>query len=165
MTLQDTQPARWLRARESVDVVRPGSAPAWDHFTTEVCAAGLAGLILEHASRLDIPLPPTVAGRLRRAAMAVAAHNMHLSNELEDIASVLNRASLPFMLLKGAALHRTLYRRPDLRPMSDLDLLESSAAVRRAARWTSSIVGETARRPSICSIVSLFSAQACACGK
>jgi len=45
---------------------------------------------------------------------------MHL---LERIAARFNKAGVPLMALKGAALNLTLYDRPDARPMADLDLM------------------------------------------
>jgi hypothetical protein len=42
---------------------------------------------------------------------------------LEKVAAEFNRAEVPLMVLKGAALNLTIYHQPDERPMADLDLL------------------------------------------
>jgi hypothetical protein len=83
----------------------------------------LAGLILEHASQCGLSLPAAVAEELRRSATETAANNMRMLGELERIVGAFNARDVPVMLLKGAALNLTVYTRPDLRPMSDLDLL------------------------------------------
>ncbi len=119
----DTQLAAWLQASGPTETDLLSGQGDWDRFTSEVCQARLAGLVLEHASRRDRTLPPQVSSELQRRAMTVAAYNMNLSAELERIVGILGRANIPVMLLKGAALNLTVYARPDLRPMSDLDLL------------------------------------------
>ncbi|MGD2110277.1 MAG: nucleotidyltransferase family protein, partial [Phycisphaerae bacterium] len=54
---------------------------------------------------------------------------MHL---LERIALRFNRAEVPLMVLKGAALNLTLYEHPDERPMGDLDLMVRASDEGRA---------------------------------
>ncbi len=66
------------------------------------------------------------------AATAVAAANLHFQSELTEIVRWFNEADVPVMLLKGAALNLTVYPRPDLRPMSDLDLLVRPGDAERA---------------------------------
>jgi len=101
----------------------PDSTRSWLAFADEACRAGLAGLLLEHASESRMAIPAYAADRLRRAAMAVAADNGHMMKELEGPLIALNHAQIPVMLLKGAALNLTVYERSDLRPASDVDLL------------------------------------------
>lgn len=61
---------------------------------------------------------------------AIAYRNYRILRVLEKIARSFQDADIPLMVLKGAALNLTLYRRPDARPMGDLDLMvrESDAA-------------------------------------
>ncbi|GMU52098.1 MAG: hypothetical protein AMXMBFR33_12440 [Candidatus Xenobia bacterium] len=54
-----------------------------------------------------------------------------LQNQLEE---ALDRADLDALLLKGAALRMTVYRRPGLRPLSDIDLLVRPEAFDETAR-------------------------------
>ena len=84
---------------------------------------GLAGLILDHRARYDLPLPDATRAALRRAALLVAADNAYMEGELERIVGAFNEADIPVMVLKGVALNHTLYDRLDMRPMSDVDLL------------------------------------------
>jgi len=51
---------------------------------------------------------------------------------LERLAGRFNRAGVPLMVLKGGALQLLLYRRPDERPMNDLDLLVRPQDVEKA---------------------------------
>lgn len=55
-------------------------------------------------------------------ATARAFRNMRLMHLLERIASKFNRAGIPLMVLKGAALNLSLYGSPSARAMDDLDL-------------------------------------------
>lgn len=101
----------------------PNTAREWAELVTNATALGLAGLILERARRDELAIPPDFDRVLRGAAMAVAAANLHIEHELGRLAHALNQANVDVMVLKGAALNLTVYDRPDLRPMSDLDLL------------------------------------------
>ncbi len=55
--------------------------------------------------------------------LQVRTANVCLMRLLEKVATEFNRAGIPLMALKGAALNMTIYDRLDERPMSDLDLL------------------------------------------
>lgn len=66
--------------------------------------------------------------------LAAATRNVCAMHTLERIAHAFNRARVPLLALKGAALNLTLYQRPEDRPMSDLDLLVRSEHVNKAFR-------------------------------
>lgn len=108
---RETAPGQWATVGD------------WDRFVASGCQAGLAGLLLEHASGYDAALPNEVSAKLRHRAMAVATDNVSLRCGLERAVTALNTADITVMLLKGAALSLTVYSRVDLRPMVDLDLL------------------------------------------
>ncbi len=129
-----TRLTKWLNDSKPSDVGPPRTSTDEEQLVADAYREGLAGLILEHSSRHSLPLAPTVAARLERRATAVAARNLQLNTELERILHVLNRANIPVILLKGAALNLTLYPRLDLRPMSDLDLLVRPQDADRAVR-------------------------------
>ncbi len=76
--------------------------------------------------------PAWVVRQLRVSAQAVARRNIRLTAQLEPVLTALHEANIPVMLLKGAALNVTVYATPDLRPMSDVDLLVRQADARRA---------------------------------
>ncbi|MBU0718411.1 MAG: nucleotidyltransferase family protein [Planctomycetes bacterium] len=124
--------AAWLRPDGPSPGESPSTEPDWIAFVEDARGSGLAGLVLEHAARCRITLPTSTCDRLRHLATAVAAANLHLQSELTEIVRWFNEADVPVMLLKGAALNLTVYPRPDLRPMSDLDLLVRPGDAERA---------------------------------
>jgi len=114
--------AAWLKADDRSRLPRWESPGRWRDWTDEVINGGLAGIVQERAACLGAALPPECAGRLHRACVVAAANNLHLLAELENLLIAFNRRGIPVMLLKGAALG-SVYGRPDLRPMSDVDVL------------------------------------------
>ncbi|UCE58896.1 MAG: nucleotidyltransferase family protein [Phycisphaerales bacterium] len=123
MEFDNEQLSAWLGGSDQSQRYVPDSTRAWFAFADHVRRAGLAGLVLESAAKRDVTLPSFVTDSLRHAAMSVAANNIHTTRELEGPLAALNRAKIPVMLLKGAALNLSVYDRPDLRPTSDADLL------------------------------------------
>ncbi len=130
----DAQLATWLADGDRSNTAIPSTSPAWDRFARTVCRSGLAGLILEAALRKGIDLPDGISATLRDRATVVAAHNLNQMHELERLLAAFERAGVPVLPLKGAALHLTVYDRPDLRPMSDLDLLIKPESTERTFR-------------------------------
>jgi hypothetical protein len=63
-----------------------------------------------------------------------ALRNIRIMHLLEWIAGKFNEAGIPIMAFKGAALYLTLYRRPDDREMTDLDLIVKPDDVDRAMK-------------------------------
>ncbi len=124
--------ASWLRDAGPSEEEFPHTDEAWVELANAAARAGLAGLVLEHATRTNVELPDVCTQRLRGAAMAVAVRNVHMMRELERVLSAFNRAKVPVLLLKGAALNLTVYERPNQRPMSDLDLLVKPANAHHA---------------------------------
>lgn len=84
---------------------------------------------------LNVPddlLPVAVQQALRNDYHTAVVRGMLLQHELVRILKALNRAHVPALLLKGAALARTVYPDPMLRTMGDVDLLVSRECVERA---------------------------------
>ncbi len=77
-------------------------------------------------------VPDDVADLLRQSARDSTARNLQLGIELGRALDLLERESVPVMLLKGAALVDEAYQHPGLRPMGDLDLLVPRADLERA---------------------------------
>jgi hypothetical protein len=75
---------------------------------------------------------PGTAYALKGPGLATSLRNICMMHQLERIAGRFNEAGVPLMLLKGAALHLTLYDRPEDRPMQDLDLLIRPEHVQQA---------------------------------
>ncbi len=124
--------APWLRAREVSDFSGPRSPDEWQQWSRDVAGAGLSGIILERAVQLGVELPEETRQYLTADASSVVAANLHLEHELTRIVTLFNRQRIPVMLLKGAALNRTIYDHPNMRPMADIDLLVRPADVMRA---------------------------------
>ena len=86
-------------------------------------------------------LPSDVADSYRRYSAVSSFRLMHLDQRLNEAADALAAAGIPMLLLKGAALGRTVYGTFVRRPMIDLDLLvksvdlERAVAVLREIRW------------------------------
>jgi len=102
---------------------RPSTIQEWADFAARCDQQGVAGLVLEELASKQETIPEEVVAQLRHAAMLIGASNVHLLFESRRIREAFDAAGVPLLLLKGAALQLTLYRRPDLRPMSDIDLL------------------------------------------
>lgn len=89
----------------------------------------------------DPQIPDEVAASLRRHASVSHFRLLHLDQRLNEAVDVLQAAKIPVLLLKGAALGRTVYSSPVQRPMIDLDLLirpehaEGAVEVLAGARW------------------------------
>jgi hypothetical protein len=68
-------------------------------------------------------IPAQVQSALRQDAMLGDVRMTRLTQRLDDTLAALTGAGIPVILLKGAALGRTVYRSLPRRPMLDLDLL------------------------------------------
>ncbi|MCH8146402.1 MAG: nucleotidyltransferase family protein [Planctomycetes bacterium] len=123
MNSEMTTLSPWLAGEMNFAACDPTTDEKWRSIVVGAERTGLAGLILERCRAERVSLPEQMVERLRRAATAVAATNLHLQKELARILTAFHRAGIPVMLLKGAALGPTIYGRPDLRPMGDVDLL------------------------------------------
>jgi hypothetical protein len=78
------------------------------------------------------PVPNVVLDRLHRAAAATTARNLSLQAARDRVLTALSDASIPAMLLKGAALTEAVYPDIGLRPMGDLDILVPRSSIEQA---------------------------------
>ena len=124
---------RWLRQPHSAPATFPTDPSEWPALVAFIENAGLAGIVLERAASTRDELPQWAMERLRPAAARTAADNLHAMHHTEPLIGAFHRGGVPVMLLKGAALITTVYQRPDLRPMSDVDLLIRPDDAERAA--------------------------------
>lgn len=85
-------------------------------------------LACEHGSAV----PPEVLGHLARVARVESFRAMVLEQRLDQLLQALSAGSIPVLLLKGAAVARTVYPAFEDRPMGDLDLWIPPAAAREA---------------------------------
>lgn len=123
MTDMQRHLASWLTARSASDLACSPNRTNDVDFVRACGKAGVAGLVLERASRFDLPIPETARLGLTQCRMLVASRQANQTCELERLLQAMNSAAIPVMLLKGAALNLTLYKKSGLRPMSDIDLL------------------------------------------
>jgi len=133
--VSSTELAKWIRG----DVGRLDELHAtpedWRKRADALTRSGLAGIALECAGEQAAAWPAKFTAHLKRGATAVAAENLNFRHELVRLLRAFDQAGVPVMLLKGAALNLSLYDRPDLRPMTDLDLLihpADASAARKA---------------------------------
>ncbi len=82
----------------------------------------------------ESPIPAEVLDELKTSYYRALASNMALYYELNHILELFNRTGLDLILLKGAALAKTVYRSAALRPMTDIDILVKKHDVPHAER-------------------------------
>lgn len=82
-----------------------------------------AGEFLQAAKRLGLKPNADSETKLQLQATQTASANLRALRGFKPVAQALNEAGIPFLLLKGAALHLSLYRHPELRLMTDIDIL------------------------------------------
>lgn len=110
----------------------PQSDTAWVVWTQLVLRENLAGIVLDRAGDHSKSWPTFVVKTLRNQSDVIVATNIHLEHRLEHLLTAFNRARVPVMLLKGAALNRLLYDHPQLRFMTDIDLMVRPQHVKQA---------------------------------
>lgn len=120
------------------EAVHLDRAAAWPGLADAARRAGLSGFLLDAFNRAGGRVPSATTDALREHASRIAAHNVHLRQVLRPVIRAFDRAGIPLMLLKGAALNLIHRDGMDLRPMSDIDVMirpchveESDALLRR----------------------------------
>jgi hypothetical protein len=118
--------SRWNHAAAG-ELALQARQPGWSWEAAAACAfsEGLAPLLYAQLSPTDLwpAISPGVRDALALAYEGSAIRSAVLFTALEELLGRLNRAGVPVLLLKGAALAGVLYGDPALRPMRDLDLL------------------------------------------
>jgi hypothetical protein len=109
--------------------VRPGQledaaarVEDWQEAGNLAGAHRVAAFVRAACRKITQPIPASVDQMLRQASMVAAARVMLLDATLARISRGFAAASVPVTVLKGPALARTIYPRPELRPYGDLDL-------------------------------------------
>ncbi len=95
----------------------------WDELLQRAEQQGMAPLLHHHLQAAGCPIPEESVWALT----ALARRHEHLarvrSQVLRELLAVFREAGLSPLVIKGAALSRTIYPHPGLRPMRDIDLL------------------------------------------
>ena len=89
-------------------------------------------LVLAHVERTGLAIPADVRSRLRARRTQHAHAAAVRTAVIADVACAMAQASVPFLVLKGAALAHLVYGDPGLRPMRDVDLLIRKSDAGRA---------------------------------
>jgi hypothetical protein len=117
-----------------VDAVIRGHTPRWQHMNADpqtvldVCAQlEISGLVHSQLTRGAIPSdwPETLSLALEQRVRAAAAIELVRGREITHVLEALAAQGVFAIVLKGAALARTVYDAPALRPSVDTDLLIS----------------------------------------
>jgi putative nucleotidyltransferase-like protein len=95
----------------------------WSGLPTAAEAHGLAPLLSLHLARAGARMPVEIRQELVGLALHHREANRVRFHVLREVLDALEAASIPVLVLKGAALAHLLYPSPGLRPLSDLDLL------------------------------------------
>ncbi len=103
----------------------PDAVPAerWPALAGLAVRHGMGPLLLHRVDEAGMSLPAASAASLKQSARQSAAHYAALEIAQAEIEAVLQAAGIDTVWIKGVVLAQTLYPRPDLRPMSDLDVL------------------------------------------
>ena len=99
----------------------------WDYFTNLAMEHGIAALVWHNLEKLELLnyLPEKNASVLHSSLLLSVTRNAFHLTGAEEVISLLNRAGIKVVLLKGLALELTLYGNSGLRQMTDIDLLIS----------------------------------------
>lgn len=101
-------------------------------------------VIASRFARLGLSLPPEVAGQLKAMALRSDLRMTTVSHRLDRTLEALAAQEIQVVLLKGAALGRTVYGSFARRPMLDLDLLihprdaQAASTAALAVGWVAS---------------------------
>lgn len=130
---------------------RPGpvvdaSRVDWSHLYRLTVRERAAGVLWRRLGGwLEDAAPELWAERFRHLASVSEFRQRRLQRRLVETVAALDTAGVPVLLLKGAALSRTVYADPADRPMYDLDLLVPAGRMAEARRRAEA-VGWTRRR-------------------
>lgn len=104
----------------------------WTLFLQLVAHERAEAIVAPRLARLQAPIPAQVHLELKAMAIRSDVRMALLSVRLDETLAALAKAEIPVMLLKGAALGRTVYRSLPRRPMLDIDLLIPVARIGEA---------------------------------
>ncbi|RWX51174.1 putative nucleotidyltransferase [Candidatus Electrothrix marina] len=108
---------------------------AWDGLLQQAEVHGMAPLLLRHLLLAEIHLPDHIFRSLRLLAIRHRQSNALLSKTLARVLNILESAGIPSLVLKGAALCKTLYPEPGLRPMRDMVIVVKNSRTLIAALY------------------------------
>jgi hypothetical protein len=102
---------------------------------TEAEYHGVASLIAPRISAVAKALPEIIPEGMRRVFIALAHRHERAARarerSLDQLLTAVASASIPLILLKGAALSHLIYPSPRMRPMTDIDVLIDPVDLKR----------------------------------
>ena len=113
----------------------------WEEFLASAQWHGVAPLIYRNIKDLpeDLPFPSEVMEQLKATYYATLVRNILLFDELKKVLADFREEGLEVILLKGAALAKTVYADIGMRPMGDLDILIKRADLPQAEQRLSAL--------------------------
>lgn len=104
----------------------------WDDLLIQAEQHGMGPLLSLHLTTVDVQVPDPFLRGLRFLCLRHQQANGLRMKSLHSVLSLLEEEGVPVLVLKGAALCRTLYPAAGLRPMRDIDLLLAKEDVQHA---------------------------------
>lgn len=120
----------------------------WTRFLQLAAQERSESIVAARIKALGISLPAAVDKELKVTALRADLRMARLTQRLEETLLAFKTAGIPLVLLKGAALGRTVYGFVPRRPMLDLDLLipperkQEALAVALATGWATTALAQ-----------------------
>jgi len=99
------------------------TVPDWEGFAGRAETHGLAPLVYRHLREAAVSLPTRQGLQLRALTLRHRRSDEIRSRALREVVDAFENNHIQTIILKGAALSHLIYSTPELRPMSDLDVL------------------------------------------
>ncbi len=123
----------------------------WQGLAQRAEQHGMAPLLHRHLKQLGIVIPNDTELQLKSLALRHRHATKVRTHALIEILQKLESQNISVIVLKGAALAYTVYPAPELRPMSDIDLLVDEDKCNRAQQLLGSLgySGASLVRPGV----------------
>ena len=95
----------------------------WDRIVRLAHFHRVEGLVWHSLSARNCRIPGLTRSALSKAALAIAADNLHAARASRNLADAFNAAKLPLLFLKGLTLGALAYGNPAIKSAIDIDLL------------------------------------------
>ena len=111
----------------------------WQGLAQRAERHGMAPLLYHHLKQLNVAIPDRTALQLKSLVLRHQRATKIRTKELMEVLQTLATNDIPVIVLKGAALAYALYPTPELRPMSDIDILVDEHKCQHAQRLLTSL--------------------------
>ncbi len=107
----------------------------WQEVLKSAFWHGIAPLLYKNLKGIrETPIPKDFMDQLRKTYHGPLARNMYIYSEMDRILEAFHKNDIGAIVLKGAALAKTVYGDIGLRPMGDIDLLVKREDLPRAEK-------------------------------